>query len=167
MCRNFDGRKVEREKLELLVYAASRAPQGGNEPVREYILVDDARYVKMLRAVSPSFLANAKATIVICTDLKKAEETMGKQGRDILSLLDAGAAAENIALMAVELGLGVSFVRSSTDEAVKSILGIPARYRIDIIIGIGYKSRNRPPPIKGFPPKVHHNMYGVGWETSN
>jgi nitroreductase len=163
MCRNFSPSQVERDKLEELVYAAGRAPQGGNMPVREYIMVDDPKYVKLLRGVTPSFLANAPAALVICTDLSKALDVMGVQGRDVLSLLDAGAAAENVALKAVELGLGVSFVRSATTEAAKKVLGIPERYRVDIIVGIGYKSKDRPPPMKGSKPTVHHDAFGMKW----
>ncbi len=36
--------------------------------------------------------------IVLCTDTRVAEERMGLLGRDLLSLVDAGAAAENVAL---------------------------------------------------------------------
>ena len=164
MCRHFDLTPVEREKLERLTYAASRAPQGGNMPVREFIIIDSPKYMKLLRGVTPSFLANAPAALVICTDLPKALEVMGTQGRDILSLLDAGAAAENIALQAVELGLGVSFVRSATEDAVKRALDIPERYRVDIIIGVGYKSRDRPTPMKAQKPTSHHNRYGERWD---
>jgi nitroreductase len=167
MCRNFDQTPVEKEKLSRLVYAAGRAPQGGNMPVREYIVVDDPRFMRLLRGVTPSFLANAPAALVICTDLSKAMEVMGKQGRDILSLLDAGAAAENIALQAEELGLGVSFVRSATESAVKQVLEIPERYRVDIIVGVGYKGRNRPPPMRGQRHVVHHNSFGREWNGSS
>ena len=166
MCRHFDPTPVDREKIERLVYAASRAPQGGNMPVRELIVVDDPRYMKLLRGITPSFLANAPMAFVICTDRRKALEVMGAQGRDVLSLLDAGAAAENMALEAVELGLGVSFVRSATEEAAKRALGIPERYRIDIVVGIGYKSRDRPPPMKAQKPTLHHNRYGRKWNGS-
>lgn len=161
MCRDFNGKPVEMEKLKQLVYAASRAPQGGNIPVREYIVVNNPQSLRLLKGVTPSFLANATAAIVIITDVDKAERTMGTQGREILSLLDAGAAAENMALMAVELGLGASFVRSSTEKAAKYVLDIPDNYRLDIIVGFGYKSPNRPPPMKGSSPLVHHNRYGV------
>jgi len=160
MCREFDPVPVDREKLEDLVKAGNRAPQGGNMPVREFIIVDDPSYVKMIRGVTPSFLANAPAVIVIVTDLTKALEVMGIQGRDILSLLDAGAAAENIALRAIELGLAVSFVRSATTTALRSILKIPARFRVDILIGVGYASKTGlSEPIKGQPPVIHHNSY--------
>ena len=163
MNRRFAKNPVEQEKLDRLVYAANRAPQGGNMPVREYIVVADPRYMKLLRGVTPSFLANPPAAIVICTDLKKAEDVMGVQGRDILSLLDAGAAAENIALEAVELGLGVSFVRSATTGAAKQVLGIPERYRVDIIIGVGYVAKDASTPIRGQKPVVHLDHFGGMW----
>jgi nitroreductase len=163
MSRKFTDRPVEKEKLDLLLYAAGRAPQGGNMPVREYVVVTDPRYMKLLRGTTPSFLANSTAAIVICTDLEKALEVMGVQGRDVLSLLDAGAAAENIALQAVELGLGVSFVRSATTEAAKKVLGIPERYRIDIIVGLGYKAKDTAPIVRGQKPTTHLDRYGGMW----
>src|SRR2546428_6116997 len=114
MNRRFAKSPVEREKLDRLVHAASRAPQGGNMPVREYVLVADPRYMKLLRGVTPSFLANSPAAIVICTDLEKALDVMRVQGRDVLSLLDAGGAAENGALQAGGPWLGGSVGWSAT-----------------------------------------------------
>ena len=163
MSRKFTDEPVEKEKLDRLLYAAGRAPQGGNMLVREFIVVTDPRYMKLLRGTTPSFLANSPAAIVICTDLDRALEVMGVQGRDVLSLLDAGAAAENIALEAVELNLGVSFVRSATTKAVKKVLGIPDRYRIDIIVGIGYKAKDSSPTVKATKTAIHLNRYGGTW----
>lgn len=161
MCREFDPAPVEHEKLEELVKAGNRAPQGGNMPVREYIIVEDPDYVKLVRGVTPSFLANAPAVIVIITDLSRALEVMGIQGRDVLSLLDAGAAAENVALRAIELGLAVSFVRSATTEALSHVLRIPERFRIDLLIGVGYSSKSGlSAPMKGQPPVIHQNTFG-------
>jgi len=161
MCREFDPVPIEHEKLEDLVKAGNRAPQGGNMPVREFVIVDDPSYVKLVRGITPSFLANAPAVIVIITDLSKALEVMGIQGKEVLSLLDAGAAAENIALKAIELGLAVCFVRSATTSALMHVLSIPERYRVDILIGVGYASKTGlSDPIKGQPPVIHRNTYG-------
>jgi nitroreductase len=163
MCREFEERHVEPDKVSRLLYAAGRAPQGGNMPVREFVVVDDPGRMKLLRGVTPSFLANCPMAIVVCTDLERAAEVMGLQGRDTLSLLDAGAAAENVALEAVSLGLGVSFVRSATERAAKKALDLPERYRIDIIIGIGYESRHRRAPMRAAKPVVHRNSFGEKW----
>ncbi len=161
MCREFDSVPVEHEKLEELVKAGNRAPQGGNMSVREYLIVSNPNYVNLARGITPSFLANAPAVIVIVTDLPKALEVMGIHGRDVLSLLDAGAAAENIALRAMELGLAVSFVRSATTGALMHVLKIPERFRIDLLIGVGYASKmGLSAPMKGQPPIIHQNTYG-------
>jgi nitroreductase len=161
MCRNFDSTPVEREKLRLLVQAGNRAPQGGNMPVREFLIVDDAESVRLVRSLTPSFLANAAAVILIITDLSKATRVMGEQGRDVLSLLDAGAVAENIALRAIELGLAVSFVRSATTSALLHALDIPPRFRVDILIGVGYPNPTaKSTSVKSHPPVIHVNKYG-------
>ncbi len=97
MVRNFESKPLKDEEIRKLVYAATRAPSGGNMLSREIVVVDDPRYMRMLRDVTPSFLADAPSAIVICTDLEKANDLMGTQGRDILSLVDSGAAAENVA----------------------------------------------------------------------
>ena len=52
MSRKFTDRPVEKEKLDQLLYAAGRAPQGGNMPVREYVVVTDPRYMKLCYSVS-------------------------------------------------------------------------------------------------------------------
>src|SRR5438094_10533726 len=89
MHRRFTDEAVSEEVLAKLVHAAALAPMGGNELVRRLIVVSDPRMVKTVRDVTPSMLANPVAVIVVCTDLERAEASMGRQGREILSLLDA------------------------------------------------------------------------------
>src|SRR5262245_66555883 len=98
MHRHFTSDPVAEDVLDRLVQAATLAPMGGNELVRRLIVVTDPRMVKTVRDVTPSFLANAVAIVVVCTDLDRGEVSMGRQGRDIHSLLESGAAAEDIAL---------------------------------------------------------------------
>src|SRR5262245_65443468 len=117
MHRSFGPDPVDEESLARLVWAATRAPMGGNELVRRIVLVTDPALVRTVREVTPSFLANATAIILVCTDLERAEISMGLQGREVLSLLDAGAAAENVALTAVALGLEIG--RASCRERVE------------------------------------------------
>jgi nitroreductase len=160
MHRLFTDEPVPTEVLDKLVEAASLAPMGGNELVRRLIVLDDPRMVKTIRDVTPSFLANPVAIIVICTDLELAEATMGRQGREILSLLDAGAAAENVALAAPALGIGISFVRSVNDSALAEVLGLPAHVRVDILIGVGHPARRPSPPAPRRAPVVFRNGFG-------
>jgi nitroreductase len=163
MHRAFVPEPVEDELVARLLWAAGRAPMAGNELVRRFVLVDDPALVRAVRELSPSFLADAPAFILVCTDLELAGARMGPLGRDAVSLLDAGAAAENIALMAVALGLGVCFVRSATDAALRRLLGIPDSVRPDLIVAYGRPAARPSASVPHRPPVVYHNVYGVPW----
>jgi nitroreductase len=164
MHRAFTDEPVSEEILRQLVHAAALAPMGGNELVRRLIVVNDPRMVKTVRSVTPSFLANAVAIIVVCTELDRAEASMGRQGRDVLSLLDAGAAAENIALAAPALGVGVSFVRSVNDSALREVLDLPENVRQDVLVGVGHPAPRPSVAARRRPPIVFRNRFGEPYE---
>ena len=166
MHRYFTEEPVSEQVLAKLVRAAARAPMGGNELVRRLIVVTDPRLVKTLRQVTPSFLANAQAVIVVCTDLERAEVSMGRQGRDVLSLLDAGASAENVALAAPALGIGVCFVRSVNDSALREVLELPESVRPDILIGVGHPAPTPSPVAPRRQAVVYRDCYGNPWEAA-
>src|SRR5215831_12911225 len=166
MHRAFSPDPVSEEVLAELAWAATRAPMGGNELVRRIVVVRDPAVVRTVREVTPSFLADSPAILLICTDLDRAEAAMGRQGRDILSLLDAGAAAQNVALAATALGLGVCFVRSVNDAALRAVLNLPANVRPDILIGIGHPSPTPSPAMRYGKPVVYQDRFGQDWSQS-
>jgi len=75
------------------------------------------------------WVASCAALIVIVGDAGRAEAEFagqppdGRRGRRYLDL-EAGAAAQNIALQTVELGLGTVMVGGFEDERVQGLLGI-------------------------------------------
>lgn len=145
-CRHFDPTPIPKEILDKIVYSAHRAPTGGNIPYRFVIVVDDPMQMKLLKMVSPGLLGNPVAVLVICTNVKIAEE-----GGNIAleaSHIDAGAAAENAVLAAYALGLGASFIKSYSEAAVRRVLDIPDYCRTEIIVSFGYPSKDESPPIK-------------------
>ncbi len=160
MHREFTAEGIEREALDKLVWAATRAPMGGRELVRRIVVITNPALVKTVREVTPSLLVDAPAIILICTDLEVAQEAMGIQGRDILSLTDAGAAAENVALAAVALGLGVCFFRSANEEALRVVLDLPGSVRPDILIAVGHPPKKPPRALKAPTPIVYRDFYG-------
>src|SRR5215831_5057420 len=165
MHRAFSPDPVSEEVLAELAWAATRAPMGGNELVRRIVVVRDPAVVRTVREVTPSFLADSPAILLICTDLDRAEAAMGRQGRDILSLLDAGAAAQNVALAATALGLGVCFVRSVNDAALRAVLNLPPNVRPDILIGIGHPSPTPSPAMRYGNPVVYQNRWTLPREV--
>jgi nitroreductase len=166
MHRVFADAPVAREELDALVRAGARAPQAGNAPVRRFVVVDDPAIVRTLRQVMPSFISNAPAAIVVCTDLDLVARLMGERGREIVSRIDAGTAAENIALAATALGLGACFSQSSTEPAVRAVLELPEHVRPDIVVAVGRVPERPSLAVKMRRPPVDHNRFGSPWEAS-
>jgi nitroreductase len=166
MHRAFTEEPVTDEPLERLAWAASRAPMGGNQLMRRIIVVTDPRRVRALRSVTPSFGATGTvAVMILCTDLAVAAERMGALGRDLLSLVDAGAAAENIALAAPALGLGVSFIRSANDAALRRVLKLPEYIRPDMMIAIGHPIPRPPAAARARHPAIDRDQFGQPWRN--
>jgi nitroreductase len=163
MHRSFSEDLVTDDELARLAWAGGCAPLAGNSATRRFVIVSDPRLVATLREVMPSFISNARACIVVCTDLALCEQLMGERGRDVVSRIDAGTAAENIALAAVELGLGVCFSQSSTEAAVREVLGLPDHVRPDIVVAVGRPAAKPSPAIRMRPPVVDRNRFGNPW----
>ncbi|MGH9105529.1 MAG: nitroreductase family protein, partial [Acidimicrobiales bacterium] len=138
MHRYFDGAPLDQQTLQVLAWAATRAPAGGNQPSRHILVVRDPAVVKTLVEVTPSYIGTLPpAVLVVLTDIVRAEAQMGTQGRDHLSRLDAGAAAEHIALAAVSLGLGCYLFRCSNEAALRVVLDLPPSVRVDWLAAVG------------------------------
>jgi len=145
-CRDFDSKPVPRVILDRIVLAAHRAPTAGNSPYRFAVLVVDPNQLMLLKMVSPGLFGNPPALLVICTNMRIAED-----GGDLwvkLSRTDAGAAAENAVLAAYAMGLGASFIKSYSETAVRKVMKIPDYCRTEIIVSLGFPSKDELPPIK-------------------
>jgi nitroreductase len=154
MHRYFDPTPLDDETLRDFAWAATRAPAGGNQPSRYVLVVQDPRLVKTLIEVTPSYIGTPPpAVVLILTDVQAAQEQMGIQGREHLSRLDAGAAAENIALAAVGLGLGCYLFRCSNEAALRAVFDLPPSVRVDWLAAVG-RPAVRPSPAAKAPPQV-------------
>ena len=165
MHRVFTSKLPGADVLDRLVYAASRA-QVARPGIRHLIVVTDPRLVRTVRHACPGFVNNAPAVIVICSNLEKAAEVMGPRGVEVVTRLDAGAAAGYITIAAPTLGIGVCKVTSWTEEVVQAIFGLPDHIRPEVLMAIGIPVANHPKPVKGFHPTVHHDLYGQDWSDT-
>jgi nitroreductase len=151
--RDFTQTPLPNDVLTRLLYAARRAPSGGNVDTRRFIIVTDRSRIEAIRKASPGFYGSCPVLLVICTDVAAAEG-------DSTAIFDAGASAENVALAATALGIGVGFVKSYPEIAVKTVLGIPESIRTEIIIKLGTPDPNQPKPPKATKPPMFLNDYG-------
>jgi len=153
MCRDFKSGPVPEDVIERLVYAAERAPLGGNVSTRRLIVVRDKSTIHAMKLVSPGFGNEPPLVIVICTD-----ESVSQSGS--IASFDAGAAAENVALAAISLGLGAGFVKSYPEAAMRRLLRLPDRVATEIVVMLGYPAERQPPPPKAPPSPVYWEWYG-------
>lgn len=157
MHRYFDPAPLDEPTLRTFAWAATRAPAGGNQPSRYLLVVRDRRLVKTVVEVTPSYIGTQPAAIVVVlTDVEQAEAQMGTQGREHLSRIDAGAAAEHVALTAVALGLGAYLFRCSNEAALRAVLELPETVRVDWLAAVG-----RPAAVPSFAPKAPRQVVFV------
>ncbi|GBC69353.1 NADH dehydrogenase [archaeon HR01] len=161
--RHYEDKPVEFSKLVTLARAAQKAPTGGNTPYRRVMIIDDPDTIAMIKKIAPGYLSNAPAAILIYTDLEVAEKGLGRLGRDVCSLIDSGAAAANISIAAIELGLATCFTKSYSEVGMKKVLDIPDNCRTDLLVQVGYPHPGRPRSIKKKPEGniIYHNRHGV------
>jgi len=155
--RHFKPDLLPAATIKRLLYAARRAPTGGNVDTRRFVLITDKILIERIRRVSPGFYGSCPALIVICTDLTAAEG-------DDTAIFDAGASAENIALAATAMTIGVGFVKSYPEVAIKKILKIPKGVRTEIIVKLGYKLPDQPKAPRTLQSPVYLNRYGDTFE---
>ncbi|MGI9953074.1 nitroreductase family protein [Moorellaceae bacterium AZ2] len=144
--RNFLPEPVEEAILLKLVEAGRWAPSGSNIQPWHFIIVRDKARIKKIEAFAPGMFGNPAAVVAICTDLELAEKKGGRLGREIMSLIDAGIAAQNIALAAVDMGLGTCIIRSFNPQAVQEILQLPPAIVPQLLVSVGYPEKIPPAP---------------------
>lgn len=162
--RRFTAQPVAADHLDLLVEAGLRAfSSKGNNPW-EFIVVTDRELIGQLAAAKAhgsTFLAGAPLAIVVCADPAASD----------VWVEDASIAATLLHLEAVDLGLGSCWVqirlrghdqRTSAQEYVASLLGLPKGLMVEAIIGIGHpvESKSGHPEDSLPRAKVSYQRYG-------
>src|SRR5258708_5623557 len=101
-CRDFNVDPLPDDAVDRLLYAAQRAPLASNVPYREVIVVDDRRVIRAIKLIHPALLGSPPLLLVIATNVEMAKRRVGRIGMSS-SLIDSGAAGENVLLTATDL----------------------------------------------------------------
>ncbi|MFW6104337.1 MAG: nitroreductase family protein [Candidatus Bipolaricaulota bacterium] len=136
--RKFQDRRIPQDVLEELVDYARLAPSGMNKQPLEFIIVDKPElerkifdYTSWAGAVDwnpgPKERPRSYILILVNEDVKP-----------VTADYDAGLAAGNICLGAVDRGLGSCILGALEYEAIETLLGIPGNHRLDLAVGLGY-----------------------------
>lgn len=141
--RRFSPQPIEKNMLYELVMGARLAPQAANIQPLQYMIVHQKQLLEPVfectrwagyledYAPKPGFRPTAYIVVLINEDLKK-------NGNDT----DAGAAVENMLLLAVEKGLGSCWIGSVDRERLAKLLGVPENCKIHSVIALGYPAEN-------------------------
>lgn len=136
--RSFRPDPVSEELLLELADAAQYAPSASNLQAWRFLFVTDVKLKEKVDLFSPGLSGKPPVILVICSDLEKARKKGGRNSEVYGCLMDASMAAENLMLKAAEMGLGTCAIKSFNETAVRKILEIPERYRIELLVSVGY-----------------------------
>ena len=162
--RRYEGRPVEREKLDLIIEAALRSPSSRSLNPWEFVVVTDRELLEKLsrsKAHGSAFLKNAPVGIVVCADPERCD----------VWIEDCSIASIIIQLTAHDLGLGSCWIqirkrmhddKKTAEEYVKEVLGISGNMVVESIIAIGYPSEEKAPhPKRSLQyEKIHSERFG-------
>ncbi len=149
--RDFLDKPVEREKIMMCLEAARLAPSATNLQPWKFIVVDDKQLKdKLCKAAFSgiysinSFCKTAPVIVVVISEKSKFLTRIGGIFRDTkYYLIDIGIAGEHLVLQAEDLGLGTCWIGWFNERALKSVLNISQRKKIDVVIALGYYDREK------------------------
>lgn len=135
--RSFKAQEVETEKIDTLLRAAMQAPSAANQQPWEFIVVREKDALNQLSQVSPyskPVSGSAVTFVLLANENALKIPTAWEQ--------DMSAAAENLLLEAVHLGLGGVWFGVSTSDAVvenvRRFFELPNYIRPFAMISVGY-----------------------------
>lgn len=159
--RRYSEKDVTLEQVLALIDCARWAPTASNLQAWEFQVTLDRAKIDALRSVSPGMFRAPKAIVAIAIDKEKARRR-GGAGGELLGLMDACFAAQNILLAAQEMGLGTCVVRSFHQGATARLFGNPEPVVPELLITIGYPAgptrRTKRRPLAEL---VHLERWGV------
>ncbi len=141
----FKSDNVDQQKIDAIVEAARWAPSYVNSQPWNIVVVKDKETRHKLRqlacVITGVGIEEAPVTFVVTVNTKKDPHHYVEDG---------SAATQNMALVAYSLGLASFWIgvfdlsgeRASSEEKVKTLLGIPKEHRVISLLPVGYASPN-------------------------
>ena len=155
-------KKVEPEKIEILLRAAMQAPSACNKQPWEFLVLDDENVIDSIAPIDKHYVLAAKAPLVIFVLGDEKTSYKGENGKPWYPQ-DLSASIENMLLQAVELGLGAVWICTYPDEVriegVKKHFNLPDHITPFAAIAIGYSNDNCKFVDRFDASKVHYNKY--------
>ena len=158
--RKYTDQPVEPEKLTLLLQAGMAAPSAMNCKPWEFVVVTDPEKLAQFRSRLIFGDRNAPAAIVVCGNPALSTNPAAR----LFWVQDCCAAAENILIAAVGLGLGTVWIGvhpvANFVKTVREIVFLPKKVTPLCIIYVGYPMDAKPARTQYDQQRVHWQKYG-------
>lgn len=137
--RTLTGGDIPADHVRLILEAGLRAPNACNYQSWHLYCITDKEKVKSLvpDICKQEWIKNASIAIVITEDNTRLLERWGKEKADLFVAEDAGACAQNMLLMAAELGYAGVFVGAFDEALCREFVGAGENERPVLIVPIG------------------------------
>lgn len=139
-CRGFLATPVSNEQVSLLLQAAAASPSAGNCQPWHFYVVSEKQVIGQIpnEVYRGAWICSASVIIVVCVVEGESGRRYGSRGESLYCLQDTAAAVQNILLCAQSLGLASCWVGAFSEEACKTLLGMPKNHRPVALLPIGY-----------------------------
>lgn len=156
--RNYTDQPVDQAQLDRIIEAGRLAPSAKNRQSWRFVIIEDTDVRSGLRdaAFGQDYVADAPVVIALCTT--NIEYTM--PNGQLSYPIDLSMAASFMMLQAQHEGLASCLVTTFREEDVKSLLTVPHKMRVVMLLTIGH-ARNPGQRATRLPIKriVSHNHW--------
>lgn len=145
--RKFSPKKPDWRDIIECIDAMRYAPAAGNNHTLKIILVSDAEKINSIaEACQQKFVSQAQYVVVVCSNPERLVNAYEENGEKF-NIQQNAAAVENFLLKIVDKGLATCWVGYFVESQIKSILKIPDKFKVEVVLPVGYESK-----IKGEKP---------------
>ena len=147
--RDFKAKEIPESVMDKLIDALIWAPSAGNLQSRKFYFVRDDGLKKKLveAALGQSFIARAPLVVVGCTD-SRISYRYGERGVNLYTVQDVAVSIMSMMLVAVEEGLGSTWVGAFHEDDVSRALDLPPHLRPVAIVPVGCPERIPEAPLR-------------------
>ena len=139
--RDYEDRPVPQEKLMNILEAARLAPSASNRQPWKFVVIKERALRQELAQAANSQTFVGQAPIIIVAVATNVEHVMtcGVPSYPV----DLAIAVDHMTLAAVDEGLGTCWIGAFSQEKIKKLLGIPAKYRVVTLFPLGFPKREK------------------------
>lgn len=155
--RKFSDRKVERDKLDMILEAGRVSPTAVNYQPQRILVIESPENLEKLKSCTV-YHFHAPMALLVCYDSTASWKRFYDQ-KD-MGMVDASIVTTHMMLQAADLGLGTTWVGHFDPEAIRTAFQIPDFLTPVALLPLGYPREDcRPHPLHGKRFDIEHEVF--------